>query len=316
MKFRRLGNSDLEISVIGLGTWAIGGVDGAWTWGEQDDQASIDTIRYALDSGMNWIDTAPVYGLGHSEEVVGRALKGLSEKPLIFTKCSFTWDKDRAVSVSLAADTIRREVEDSLRRLQVEIIDLYQIHWPNPEPQIEEGWETLAALKKEGKVRYIGLSNFDVPQMERMQNIAPITSLQPPYSAVKTGIEAEILPYCAAHNIGVIAYSPMQAGLLTGKMSADYIDSLHERDWRRRDPEFQAPRLAKNLKIADEMQKIAAELNVPTPVIPVAWVLRRPEVTGAIVGARRPDQVDGFIQAGDLELSDDHLQRLDALIQN
>ncbi len=216
---RTLGNSDLHLTAIGFGAWAIGGGNWEFAWGAQDDNESVTTIERALDLGINWIDTAAIYGLGHSEEIVGKALKHATRKPYVFTKCSMRWHEDRTIYRSLKKQSLREEVENSLRRLQVDVIDLYQIHWPNPENEIEEGWETLAALKDEGKVRYIGVSNFNVEQMKRVQKIAPITSLQPPYSLLNRNVEAEILPFCQANHIGVINYSPMASGLLTGKMS-------------------------------------------------------------------------------------------------
>lgn len=315
METRQLGNTDLHITPIGLGAWAMGGGNWAYAWGPQDDQESIAAIHRALDLGINWIDTAPVYGLGRSEQVVGHALKGLSEKPLIFTKCELVWDEAGNITGSLKAGSLRQEVEDSLRRLDVEVIDLYQIHWPNPDADIEEGWETLAQLKQEGKVRHIAVSNFSVSQMERAMTIAPIASLQPPYSAIKTGVESKILPFCGENNIGVIVYSPMQAGLLTGKMSRERIANMPEDDWRKRDDEFQEPKLTKNLELAAVMEGIADKHGVTVPSVPIAWVLRRPEVTGAIVGARRPDQVDGIVGGATLQLDTDDLAKIDAIIR-
>lgn len=312
MKTRQLGNSDLHITPIGVGAWAMGG-EWQYGWGQQDDSESIAAIHRALDLGMNWIDTAAVYGLGRSEEVVSRALAGMSEKPYVFTKCELVWDENGTVHNSLKADSIRREIEDSLRRLNTDVIDLYQIHWPNPDEDIEEGWQTLVELKQEGKVRHIAVSNFNVDQMTRAQAIAPITSLQPPYSAINRAVESEILPYCAANNIGVIVYSPMQSGLLTGKMSAERIANLDDGDWRKRNPQFQEPKLSENLKIADEMGKIAAKHGTTTAAVAIAWTLRRPEVTGAIVGVRRPDQVDGIIDGGTLKLDDGDLAAIEAV---
>lgn len=314
MQKRKLGNSDLEITPIGLGAWAMGGGDWAYGWGPQDNQESIDAIHRALDLGINWIDTAAVYGLGRSEQVVGHAIKGLSEKPYIFTKCELVWDEEGNITGSLKADSLRQEVEDSLRRLDVDVIDLYQIHWPNPDEDIEEGWQTLVDLKQEGKVRWIAVSNFSVAQMQRAMQIAPITSLQPPYSAIKTSAEDELLPFCGENNIGVIVYSPMQAGLLTGKMTRERIAEMPDNDWRKGNDEFQEPKLTKNLKLAAAMEDIAAKHNVTVPSVPIAWVLRRPEVTGAIVGARRPDQVEGIIGGGTLQLDDDDLAQLAAII--
>lgn len=315
MEKRRLGNSDLLITPVGYGAWAIGGGGWEYAWGPQDDAESIRTIHRALDLGINWIDTAAVYGLGHSEEVVGRALKGLAHKPLIFTKCELRWDEHGKVYDSLKRDSILKEIEDSLRRLQVDVIDLYQIHWPDPNSDIEEGWGTLADLQQQGKVRWIGVSNFNVQQMKRAQAIAPITSLQPPYSAVKRGVENEILPYCQQHNIGVIAYSPMQSGLLTGKMTKERVASFPQDDWRRSDDEFQEPRLSRNLKLAEEMGEIARRHGRTTAEVAIAWVLRHPAVTGAIVGARRPDQVDDFIHAPELTLTEGDLSQIDTFLR-
>ena len=319
MKTKKLGNSDLKITRVGLGAWAIGG---AWQfgWGQQDDDDSIATIHKALDAGMNWIDTAPAYGLGHSEEIVGKAVKGLSEKPYIFTKCSLVWDepiKERTVSNSLKADSIRREVEGSLRRLQVEAIDLYQIHWPNPEVDIEEGWETLLELKKAGKVRWIAVSNFNVAQMEKIGQLAPTTSLQPPYSAIKRSVETEILPYCEKNDIGVIVYSPMQAGMLTGKMSRERIAEMPKDDWRiAHSSDYREPALTRNLAIQDLFIKVAEEQNVPTPTVAVAWVLKHTAVTAAIVGARRPSQVDGIAPALSYEMDDETYQRINQFLSS
>lgn len=313
MDKKPLGNSDMHITPIGVGAWAMGG-EWQYGWGQQADDDSIAAIHRALDMGVNWIDTAAVYGLGRSEEVVARALKGISERPYVFTKCSLVWDENGSVGNSLKADSLRKELEASLRRLDVDVIDLYQIHWPNPDADIEEGWETLAQFQKEGKVRYIGVSNFSAAQMARAAQIAPITSSQPPYSAIKTGVEAEVLPYCLDNNIGVIVYSPMQAGLLTGKMSAERIANLEDGDWRKTNDEFQEPRLSKNLQLADIMAEIAQKHGVPTPAVSIAWVRKNPAVTAAIVGMRRPDQVDGIIPGGTLTLDDEDMQRIDAHI--
>ena len=303
METRQLGNSDLQITRIGLGTWAIGGAGWFAAWGPQDDDASIATIHKAIDLGINWIDTAAVYGVGHSEEIVGKALKGRSVRPYVFTKCSRIGQPDGTVQSSLKADSIRREVEDSLRRLQVDVIDLYQIHWPMPDEDIEEGWSTMAALQKEGKVRYIGVSNFSVSQMERALAIAPIQSLQPPYSLIRREVEKEILPFCQQHNIGVIVYSPMASGLLTGTMTAERASNLPSSDWRSRSPEFQEPRLTRNLTLAELLGKIGVDYGRTAAEVAIAWTLRNPAVTAAIVGGRHPDQLDGVIGAADFELS-------------
>ncbi len=295
METRQLGSSDLQITPVGYGAWAIGGGGWEYGWGPQEDQQSIEAIHRALDLGVNWIDTAAAYGLGHSEEVVARALKGMTNRPYVFTKCELIWDESGAIDTSLKADSIRREIEASLRRLQVDVIDLYQIHWPEPDEDIEEGWSELAKLKQEGKVRWIGVSNFDVPQMQRALAIAPITSLQPPYSLIKREVEAELLPFCQQQNIGVIVYSPMQSGLLTGGMTAARAAALPAEDWRTRDAEFSEPRLSRNLKWADKLAEIGARHGRSAGEVAVAWTLRHPAVTGAIVGARSAKQVEGSI---------------------
>jgi aryl-alcohol dehydrogenase-like predicted oxidoreductase len=304
MQTRRLGNTHMEITPLGLGTWAMGGGGWEFAWGPQDDAESIRTIQRAVELGINWIDTAAVYGHGHSEEIVGRALKELNTKPYIFTKCSLVWDDKREVNSSLKAGSIRREAEASLRRLGVEAIDLYQIHWPNPEDEIEEGWGAMAQLKKEGKVRAIGVSNFNVEQMRRIQKIAPIDSLQPPYSLVHPDVERDVLPFCRQHNIGVIVYSPMMSGLLTGAMTKERIEQLPTDDWRKRDPDFQEPRLSRNLELAKLLEDIAYPHNVPAGVIAVAWTLHNPAVTGAIVGARHPNQIEDIVPAAEFRLTD------------
>ena len=300
METRRLGDSDLLITPIGIGAWAIGGAGWAFSWSHQDDRMSERAIHAALDAGMNWIDTAAVYGLGHSEEVVAAAVKSYpGPKPYVFTKCERSWDENRQIVKVLKGDSIRRECENSLKRLQVETIDLYQIHWPEPDEDIEEGWETLAALRKEGKVRWIGVSNFNVAQMKRIAAIAPITSLQPPYSMVRREIEGEILPYVRAHNIGVLAYSPMGSGLLTGTMTRERLANLPTDDWRTRSPHFQEPLLTRNLKIAAKVVEIADREGRTPGEIAIAWVLKNAAVTGAIVGIRTPEQVAGI--AGGLD---------------
>jgi aryl-alcohol dehydrogenase-like predicted oxidoreductase len=304
------GKTDMQITRIGFGAWAIGGTGWSHAWGPQDDSDSIAAIHAAIDQGMNWIDTAAVYGLGHSEEVVGKALEGMSDKPYVFTKCSLVWGEDRKIGNNLKADSVRREVEDSLRRLKTDAIDLYQIHWPNPEPDIEEGWQTLADLKKEGKVKHIGVSNFNVEQMERIKDIAPIETLQPPYHMLDRHIEAEILPYCEANNIGVIVYSPMASGLLTGKMTRERIENLPEDDWRTRHPEFKEPNRTRNLELVETLKDIAAAHDRPVPEVSIAWTLRHSAVTAAIVGARRPDQIDGIIGADSWQLTDEDLKRI------
>jgi aryl-alcohol dehydrogenase-like predicted oxidoreductase len=316
MQTRQLGNSDLRITPLGVGAWAMGGADWAFAWGAQDDNASIRAIHAALDAGMNWIDTANVYGLGHSEEVVARALAGRADRPYVFTKCARVWDENRRIGRSLKADTVRRECEASLRRLNTDVIDLYQIHWPEPEGEVEEGWATLARLKEEGKVRWIGVSNFNVDQMRRMQAIAPITSLQPPYSLIRREVEPEILPYCAEQKIGVLAYSPMGSGLLTGAMTRERVANLPEDDWRRRGPQFQEPLLTRNLKLADKLKEIGARHNRNASEAAIAWVLRNPAVTGAIVGIRNAEQVAGVVGAMEFRLSEDEVNEIESFAQS
>jgi aryl-alcohol dehydrogenase-like predicted oxidoreductase len=316
MQTRQLGNSDLYITPLGVGAWAMGGAGWLFSWSHQDDDASISAIHAALDAGMNWIDTAAVYGLGHSEEVVAKALEGRANRPYVFTKCARVWDENRQIGKSLKADSVRRECESSLRRLKVDVIDLYQIHWPEPDEDVEEGWATLARLKEEGKVRWVGVSNFNLDQLKRAQSIAPITSLQPPYSLIRREVEADVLPYCAEHNIGVIAYSPMGSGLLTGAMTRERITNLPEDDWRRRGPQFQEPLVTRNLKIADKLKEIAARHNRSAGEAAVAWVLRNSVITGAIVGVRSREQVAGVIGAMDFRLSEDEINEIEAIAQH
>ncbi|HEV2277704.1 MAG TPA: aldo/keto reductase [Acidobacteriaceae bacterium] len=308
---RALGNSDLHLTPIGYGAWAIGGGNWEFAWGPQDDDESLRTIEHALDSGINWIDTAAVYGLGHSEEVVGKALHGRTHKPYVFTKCSMRWTPDRKIYRSLKAGSLQEEVENSLRRLCLDTIDLYQIHWPMPEDEIDEAWETLARFQQEGKVRYIGVSNFSVAQVKRIQKIAPITSLQPPYSLLRRDIEAEILPFCREHNIGVINYSPMVSGLLTGKMTAERVRNMPDDDFRKRSPNFNEPKLSRNLGLAELLREIGKAHGVEPGVVAIVWTLRNPAITAAIVGARRPEQVDGVLPAATFRLSDAEAERIE-----
>jgi aryl-alcohol dehydrogenase-like predicted oxidoreductase len=314
MQTRQLGNSDLNITSVGFGAWAIGGSGWQFSWGAQDDADSIAAIHRALELGVNWIDTAAVYGLGHSEEVVARALKTWpGARPYIFTKCGLKWDAQGHTSKVLQADFICREVEESLSRLAIETIDLYQIHWPpNPDSaELEEGWSILAALQREGKVRWIGVSNFDVKQIRRAQQIAAITSLQPPYSLIDRGIEEVILPYCMREEIGVIAYSPMASGLLTGAMSRERIAKLPKDDWRSRDAEFTEPRLSRNLMLVERLRAIAKRHARSPGEVAIAWTLRNPAVTGAIVGARNADQVDGVMRADELVLTEQDILEIE-----
>ncbi len=293
----------------------IGGGGWAFAWGPQDDADSIATIREALDLGINWIDTAAVYGLGHAEEIVGRAIAGRRHEVFIATKCGRVWDEGSTTPYGrLTADSVRREAEASLRRLNIEQIDLYQIHWPNPEPQIEEAWATIADLVKEGKVRYAGVSNFNVAQLQRIQPIHPVASLQPPYSMLARGVEEELLSYCAAHQIGVIIYSPMQAGLLTGKVTREWVEQLPEDDWRKRNPRFRDPELSANLALVEGLRPIAERAGKTVAQLALAWVLRRPEVTAAIVGARRPSQIEETVAASDWDLSAEEIAAIDALL--
>jgi aryl-alcohol dehydrogenase-like predicted oxidoreductase len=315
MDKRKLGNSDLAITPLGIGAWAIGGGGWAFAWGPQDDSESVAAIRAGIDAGLNWIDTAAVYGLGHSEEVVAKALEGVSDQVYVFTKCERRWNEKREILKVLKADSIREECEASLRRLKRDVIDLYQIHWPEPDEDVEEGWGALAKLQKEGKVRWIGVSNFNVQQLQRAQTIAPITSLQPPYSMLVRGVENEILPYCAANNIGVIAYSPMRNGLLSGAMTRERVNNLAEDDWRRRNPDFQEPNLTRNLELAEVLREIAAKHGRTAGEAAIAWVLRNPAVTGAIVGVRRADQVAGVIGAATWRLTEDEAARINAFLE-
>jgi aryl-alcohol dehydrogenase-like predicted oxidoreductase len=313
MDTRRLGTTDLDISRLGFGAWAIGGGGWKFGWGSQEDRESIAAIHRALDLGVNWIDTAPVYGVGTSEEIVGKAIADRSERPYVFTKCGLLGDKSgETVTNTLQPDSIRREVEDSLRRLGIDVIDLYQIHWPDPDPEIEEAWATLAELKQQGKVRHIGVSNFSVEQMERVAAIHPIASLQPQYSLVVREVEEEVLPYCAEHEVGVIAYSPMMSGLLTGAMTRERVESMPDDDWRKGHPEFQEPQLSHNLELVEILRGIGERRGASPGAVAIAWVLRRPEVTGAIVGSRRPDQFEGIAAAADLALDDDELAQIAA----
>src|SRR6185437_8622866 len=316
MTTRQLGNSDMQITAIGFGAWAIGGGGWQFGWGSQDDNDSVAAIQRALDLGINWIDTAAVYGLGHSEEVVARALEGRQQKPYIFTKCSMIWSKkfwqtQDQIHRSLKSDSVRKELESSLRRLKMDAIDLYQIHWPDPEDQIEEGWETLVKLKQEGKVRNIGVSNFSVAQMERISKIAPITSLQPPYSMLNRGVEKEILPYCKQHNIGVINYSPMVSGLLTGAMTKERMANLPQDDWRRNNARFQEPQLSRNLKLVELLREIGSAHGRSPGEVAIAWTLNNPAITAAIVGARNAKQVDGIIGAATFRLQPDEIARIE-----
>jgi len=312
MNLNQLGASNLWLTRIGFGAWAIGGGDWAFAWGPQDDNASIAAIHRAIDLGVNWIDTAPVYGLGHSEEIVGKAVKAAAKKPMIFTKCGMVWNGQREITRTLLE--IRREVEDSLRRLQVETIDLYQIHWPVEDKDLEAAWTVMGDLQREGKVRYLGASNFSVAQMERCLKIAPITSLQPPYSMLNRAVEAELLPFCQCHAIGVINYAPMHSGLLTGAMTQERVASFPADDFRRNAKNYQEPLLSRNLAIADFLKTIGARHNVSAGVVAIAWTLANPAITAAIVGGRSPEQVEGVFPAASFQLAESEMQEIQAFL--
>jgi len=311
MKTRKLGNSPLHLTPIGLGTWAIGGGDWKFGWGAQDDALSIRTIHEAMAVGINWIDTAAVYGLGRSEEVVGRALKEMKDKPIISTKCERCWEPDGTIVPRLKRASVKQECEESLRRLGADVIDMYQIHWPQPDEDIEEGWSAVAELVKEGKVRYAGVSNFSVAQLKRIQPIHAVTFLQPPYSMLNRGIEAELLPYCEAHDIGIIAYSPMQKGLLSGKVTKEWAAALPADDHRRADAQFNEPLLSKNIAFAKALAEIAHRYGRNSAELAIAWVLRQPRVTAAIVGARKPGQIKETVFGGKFAIKPEDLARID-----
>jgi aryl-alcohol dehydrogenase-like predicted oxidoreductase len=316
MTTRKLGTSDLELTGIGLGTWALGGGDWVFSWGPQDDAESVRTIHAALNAGINWIDTAAVYGLGHAEEVVGRALRewGGEHAPIVATKCARIWDDRGRVTGCLDRRSVRAECEASLRRLGLERIDLYQVHWPEPDEQIEEGWEEIARLIEEGKVRYAGVSNFSVEQIRRVQSIHPVASLQPPYHMLRRDIEGDQLDYCGAHHIGVVVYSPMAKGLLTGKVTRDWVDQLADDDHRKKDPMFNPPQLDLHLAHVEGLRSMASNLGMTPAQLAIAWVLRRPEVTSAIVGARHPRQIEETVKAADVTLSRDVLDEIETIL--
>jgi aryl-alcohol dehydrogenase-like predicted oxidoreductase len=308
---KMLGHSDLHITPVGFGSWAVGG---SWQfgWGGQDDAASIGAIHQALELGINWIDTAPAYGLGHSEEIVARALEEWSgDRPYVFTKCGMVWDDKGKVDYSLKAGSIRRECEASLKRLKVEAIDLYQAHWPADDlAETLEGWSEMAKLKKEGKVRWIGASNFSVDELKKCAEIAPVTSLQPPFSLVKPAAKDELLPYCQEHSVGVIVYSPMASGLLTGKMTRERIASLPADDWRKKDKEFTEPKLTQNLELAERVKQVAEKHHVSPGEVAIAWTLANEGVTGAIVGARNAKQVQETVGGAELKLTSEDMALL------
>ena len=315
MDLRQLGNSDLKITEFGFGAWAVGGSGWTGSMGPQNEGDSVPAIQAALDRGINWIDTAALYGLGHSEEVVARAVRGRNPRPYIFTKCERVFDSSGRVGASLRAASIRQECEGSLRRLKTDTIDLYQIHWPEPDAEIEEGWTTLAKLKEAGKVRYIGVSNFNVDQMKRAQAIAPITSLQPPYSLVTRDIEKDILPYVLSNNIGVIAYSPMAAGLLTGSMTKQRAANFTDEDWRKRLPNFQEPLLSRNLRLVEFLRELGKRHGRSPGQVALAWTLANPAITGAIVGFRSPQQVAGILGGAEFRLSQSELAEIEQAIK-
>lgn len=314
MEKRKLGNSDLQITPVGFGAWAIGGSGWDFAWGPQEDADSIAAIRRSIEIGVNWIDTAAVYGVGHSEEVVAEALKDLGgSRPNVFTKCVLRWDEKGHVSQNHHGDSIRKECEDSLRRLKIDFIDLYQMHWPPSDngAGLEEAWQTMAALQKEGKVRWIGVSNFNVEQIKRAEKIAAVTSLQPPYSLIRRAIEPEILPYCRQHGIGVISYAPMASGLLTGAMTRERAARLPPDDFRSKSPEFREPRLSKNIELVERLRTVGARHGRNPGEVAIAWVLNNPAITGAIVGARNARQTEGVMRVGDLKLSPEEIKEIE-----
>ncbi len=309
--------ADMQVTRVGFGAWAIGGNGWAGGWGAQDDDGSVATIRAAFERGVNWIDTAAIYGLGRSERVVGRALRDLDETPYVFTKCGLTWDEngDGPHNV-MAPDSVRRECDASLQRLGVERIDLYQVHWPPTDgTPIEEYWAVMAELKDSGKVRAIGLSNHDVKQCMRAEEIAHVASLQPPFSLIARDVAADLLPWCAENGTAVIVYSPMQSGLLTGAFSKERVDALPEDDWRKSNDDFTEPALSRNLALVDALRTVAERHGVPVASVAVAWTLAWPQVTAAIVGARRPEQIDGWLPAADLTLTDEDLDDIERAVR-
>jgi len=313
MQMRKLGYTDLQLTTVGLGTWAIGG---PWQfgWGPQDDDEAIAAILDALETGINWIDTAPAYGLGHSEELVGKALKQTSKKPIIATKCSLLWNDKKEKISCLKAQSVRQECIDSLERLGIETIDLYQIHWPEPDEDLEQAWEEMARLAEEGKIRYLGASNFSIEQIERTRKIHPVASLQPPYSMLHRQVEDELLTYCAQNDIGVVAYSPMQRGLLTGKFSPERLASLPLDDHRRANADFHEPRFTATLELVEQLKPIAERSGKTLAQLSISWVLRRPEVTAAIVGARKPEQILETAPAAGWILNEEDIEQIEQLL--
>jgi len=313
MKTRQLGATDLQLSTVGLGTWPMGSVFGGMSWGPQDDQESVNTIKSAVDQGINWLDTAPTYGRGHAEEVVGMALKELPTRPYIVTKCGTTWTEDQKPAFELDKKSVRAQCEASLRRMGIDTIDLYLVHWPNPIEYMEEGWQTCSDLVKEGKIRYIGVSNFSIEQMDKLHPIHPVDAMEPPYSMIERRIEKEILDYCKDHSMGVIIYSPLQQGLLTGVLKS--TDELAENDFRRNNPHFKEPEFSLNIRLAEELEPIAAKHGRSVAQMAIAWTLRRPEVTAALNGARDPSEIEDSIQGGDWELSGEDIAAIEKLLE-
>jgi aryl-alcohol dehydrogenase-like predicted oxidoreductase len=317
METRKLGNSDMHITTVGFGSWAAGGSGWDFAWGKQDDSDSVAAIRRALELGVNWIDTAAVYGIGHAEEIVAQTLKAWQgRRPYIFTKCTLRWDAQGHVSKNHKRDSIMKECEDSLKRLNVDAIDLYQIHWPPEDngPEVEESWRTMADLQKQGKVRWIGVSNYTVDQLKRIAKIAPVTSNQPPYSMMRRKIEADVLPHCRENGIGILAYSPMHSGMLTGSMTRERAENLPADDWRKGKPEFREPRLSKNLELVEHLRVIGKRYGRSPGEVAVAWVINNPAVTGAIVGARTAKQAEGTMGAGDFKLKPQEIAEIESAV--
>ena len=311
MKTTTFGRTGLELSRVGVGAWAMGGAQYDWGWGAQDDADSNGAIHRALELGVNWIDTAAQYGFGHSETVVGRALQGVDPRPLVFTKGGQPEGPNRTTIQTLKRDSLRRELEGSLSRLGLDAVDLYQIHWPIPETELEEGWSTLVELKQEGLARHVGVSNFSVAQLERAEAIAPVETLQPPYSLLDRDYEREVLPWCEEHDVGVIVYSPMASGMLTGRMTRERAENLPPDDWRSKSDTFRDPQLSRNLELVERLKRVGERHGVEPGAVAVAWTLHNPAVDGAITGFRRADQVDPIVAAADVELSDDDVAELE-----
>lgn len=307
----QLGETGMQITRVGFGAWAIGGGGWEFGWGPQEDEDSIAAIQRALQQGINWIDTAAAYGFGHSEEVVGRALQGVAERPYVFTKASLLEGPGRRVAHSLERDSIMREAHASLTRLRIDAIDLYQLHWPIPDEDIEQGWAALAELREQGLVRHIGVSNFDLEQMRRVSQIAPVETLQPQYSLIERDVEQEILPFAEREGVGVIAYSPMGSGLLTGRMTRERIANMPQDDWRRQDPRFREPALSANLELVDRLRAVAERHDTVPGAVAIAWTLANAAVDGAIVGFRSPEQVEPLVEAANLELTDEDITTIE-----